>query len=547
LNLKDDVTPEEIESQVELLLEFKIVPTRMLETYGGLLRWLPEPDWKLCVETASRLIDSSADSLQTEDRIRLCEAALPSALASEKGKLLIEYKQLLEGKLERHHRERLLKVLGESDSSSQPECAEELAELAITHNDRAAACDAFLLGKDYLPADLSGRLVKIVRSAPKFLITREKDLIRLLPFLTAEEQTEVFGELITSQRRSVSPLFGSMARYALAMQFDAGMGRQILSEVTDWHYNTRRDFFCEAAWLPIEHDCGALFATIEIGFLDKVYPEALGHVFQRATDAERRQFLRTCFHLKDDKFPGREAIDADIGLHIMALNESSDTARYLPARIPHLVSAWPEEAWPILLELLAIGEGFGSTDIDDALAAAALYAPSQHRPRLYEIIVSRLKGSERDRVLGVLSTSVHTPAPRSSDPMERLLRYASEHSIQTSVLEPFQKLKSARNVLSRTRVFRECLDLTAQFRAELAVSAFEVLHETCKQIPPGEFKPLLLGWLSARAEAGWEALMLVLARSAVMLGRVAEAAELKTMIDSLLEIEGWFGMDNSRE
>jgi hypothetical protein len=547
LDLRDNVTPEEVESQVDVLLEFRIVPSRMLETYGGLLQWLPESDWKLCVDTARRLIDASPDSLQKEDRIRLYEAALPSAPATEKGKLVMECKRLLEGKLEHHHRERLLKALGKSDSSSLRECAEELAELAITHNHRVAALDAFHLGNSFLPLELAGRLIKTVKAAPKFSLTREKDLISLLPFLSGDERKEVFGDLVSSQSRSVNPLYGTVARYALGRQIDAEAGRQIANEVRGWHYNSKREFFCEAAWLPIEHDCGAMFSIIDIGFLDKVYPEALGQVFRRATETERRKFLLNCFQLRHEKFPEMDAIKGDFGLQILTLHENSQTAKYLPARFPHMVSAWLEEAWPILLELLAIATGEGSTDIADSLKAAALYAPSQYRARLREIIVLRLNGAEQERLLGLLDSPVHTLTPHSSDPMERLIEHTSGYSNQASVLEPFQKLKSARSLLSRTRCFRECLDLTVQFRVGLALGAFEVLHECRQQIPLNESRSLLFGWLSTRAEAGWDALMLALARSAVMLGQVADSSELQTIIESISEVEAWFGSDHPRE
>lgn len=533
LELGANPTSDQIEGSLQMREEWGSVPGRMLETYQGLLEWLPEDEWIYAVQTAERLIQSSESRSKTDSSVNLLVAALPAAPGGHRESLASNARGLLTQELNQRSRARLLHALTKAGSSPGLEYAEALADLAIGGHDGELALDAIEVGGSLFDPGIVRQLLQIAKADEPLPFLEEEHFIRLLSFVSAEEKPEILSKLISGQSRSVGRLNTSLARYALESQIDPASSRRILLEVREWDYTSRRDFFCDAAWLPFEQNFGELLATIEGWFLDKVYEEALGYVFARASRMDRRAFILDCFGLEERGFP---TTPREFKYMQFWISMAGGSVNHLYKKIPCLVPFWPEEAWPTLLELLS------RHDSGEVLESVASYAPASFRPPLREIVSSQLEGSKRERILAILELPPAVPPllGAASDPFERFVSSIPDGPWWQSVLEPFRNLKEASNIPARMRHFEQCLDATSGFYRDLATNAFLFLADQLGKLPLQSRASLLASWLAKRADSGWDGLMIAIANSAPLLKQAGDEKAIFEVISSIDRIEPWF-------
>jgi len=503
------------------------------DTLGSLADVAPqleEAEWKHIFGAAERLVEFPGFSRQ-QLIVEFFEAALVKPPEEDRGRLLEQINKIVDNELEPQFRSRLLRLLIQQyDGQERQDRADALADLAIEESNATLALDAMESGFDFIDKDRQVQLIDVV-VRDDLVTRRESKMVRLLPFLERERRQQVIAELIAAQRASSESSVTWLARYAVAFQF--GDSAAELAAIRREHHLMWRDFISDVAWLPFG-EAGPLLEIIDITYIDKVYSAALTELFAHASEADRTHFVADGFANWFQTFPPESVELLSVK---MAMLGTTSFGEHFPAKLPNLLPFWPPDLWPLILAFLDKAKGEGDS-LQYAIIAAAQYAPREYVDDVHAL-VRRLDNDEKREALAALQRARAQPPP-VQDLFADFIASAEELNVNREIIELFLKLQQPRSASQHLRTFRQCLEKTQLFHVGLAKRAFRILHEGFAKLPVADRLPLLVDWFHVEANRGWDFAMRALANSAGMIAQATDAQNLRTIRDSIDEINKWF-------
>jgi len=489
---------------------------------------LAEEEWKQAFLGLERILPV-AQFFREERLVEFYEAALVHPPENDRARLVAQLKRVVEGELQPHFRARLLcALLRECEQHERQDYADELADLARDQSNASFAVAAMECASDVLSRDRQIQLIHIVDSLSA---SREEHMLRLLSFLDSERQQCVLAELIAAQRTRSDESLTWLARYAIA--FHLGDSAAELTGIGRLHHITWRDFISEATWLPFGA-AGPLLEVIDVTYLDKVSSEALFELFTQGSQSERVRFLAHWFDGVFQAFP--PAADELDGV-AMEFVATGPFVEDLLKKVPGLFPCWPLETWPMILAFLEKSNGRDDS-ISAAIIAAAYYAPRECESRVASL-TRRLSPDAKDEALSALNLA-RPDFPEPQDAFTAFLTLIDKSEDKRTLVEPFLDLNKALSPSRHARAFRKCLEETQHFRLRPSKQAFRILQENFGKLASADRLPLLADWFNAEASRGWNSAMRALSSSAGMIAQAADAQELRTIRETIDEINQWF-------